>query len=81
MSDVRACADIYKWLNAPVKPVVPKSTPKPVESDDYNDSTLMPFGKYKGTPLGKLDDNYVAWLYEQERLSDERLYQWLHGKK
>lgn len=24
----------------------------------------MPFGKYKGTPLGEVPDSYLLWLYE-----------------
>lgn len=46
---------------------------------EYTDATPMPFGKYRGTPLGKLPDDYCEWLYEQNDLSDRRLYRWLHG--
>ncbi len=31
-----------------------------------NANTPMPFGKYKGTPLGKVDKKYVAWFLEQD---------------
>jgi hypothetical protein len=27
----------------------------------YNSSTLMPFGKWKGEPLGEVPDNYLEW--------------------
>lgn len=30
----------------------------------YTDETLMPFGKYKGTPLANVPNDYLLWLYE-----------------
>ena len=28
------------------------------------DADLMPFGKYKGTPIGEVQPEYLLWLYE-----------------
>jgi DNA polymerase-3 subunit epsilon len=87
MADVRACARIYKRLihgDQPLAhPVEQQKTP-PLSAHDlpdapYDDNTLMPFGKWRGTPLGKLDQGYCNWLYDQDNLSDRRLYKWLHG--
>ena len=33
-------------------------------------NNVMPFGKYKGTPLDKLPDSYVAWLLHDEILRE-----------
>jgi DNA polymerase-3 subunit epsilon len=78
LADCQACARVYAALQG-------KLPPPPVESlpdlREYNDSTLMPFGKYKGTPLGRLSKSYCSWLYEQKTLSDKALYRWLHGEK
>lgn len=27
------------------------------------DTDLMPFGKYKGTPMANVPDSYLLWLY------------------
>jgi hypothetical protein len=32
----------------------------------YTDKTLMPFGKYKDTPLIDVPADYLMWFYEQE---------------
>jgi len=29
---------------------------------EADDTTIMPFGKYKGTPLGDIDDSYFSQL-------------------
>lgn len=31
----------------------------------------MPFGKYKGTPLSQVPDNYVDWLLDQDWFTEE----------
>lgn len=31
-----------------------------------NDNSLMPFGKYKGTPIGKVPASYLDWLIGQD---------------
>jgi len=31
----------------------------------FNDKTPMPFGKYKGTPLGNVPASYLLWLYDE----------------
>lgn len=44
----------------------------PVEdrnTSGYNDSTPMPFGKYKGTPLIAVPADYLLWLHK-EKCSD-----------
>jgi DNA polymerase III epsilon subunit-like protein len=84
MADVRACARVYEKLihgDRPVQSV--QNRPIPVEQTpdvEYDDDTPMPFGKWKGTPLGRLPESYVQWMYDQESLSDRRLVAWLHGK-
>jgi uncharacterized protein (DUF3820 family) len=30
----------------------------------YTDKTLMPFGKFKGTPLEEVPASYLIWWYE-----------------
>ncbi|MDE2097262.1 MAG: DUF3820 family protein [Patescibacteria group bacterium] len=86
MADVRACARVYAHLIHGDRPKKANfsTTPNPKEYQvpphEYNDNTPMPFGKHRGTPLGKLPDDYVQWLYDQEKLSDARLTKWLHGK-
>lgn len=83
MADVRACARVYAFLLTGKKPAVRPVTPIMATSDtntpasEYNDNTPMPFGKYRGTPLGKLDQSYCEWLYAQEHLSDKKLSKWL----
>lgn len=83
MADVKACARVYAHLIHGDRPkALPPERPIPQETsveDEYDDDTPMPFGKHKGTPLGKLPDNYVNWLYDQDSLSDRRLSAWLHG--
>jgi DNA polymerase III subunit epsilon len=92
MADVRACLRIYEHLihgdrpkARPAEPVTTRSLKVPIPQeqpveDEYDDETPMPFGKYKGTPLGKLPESYAQWLYQQDSLSDRRLMVWLHGK-
>lgn len=85
MADVKACARVYGHLIHGDRPkALPTQTERPIPQEhsvdsEYDDDTPMPFGKYKGTRLGKLPDNYVDWLYDQESLSDRRLSKWLHG--
>lgn len=31
----------------------------------FTDRTPMPFGKYKGTPLGNVPARYLLWLYDE----------------
>lgn len=38
-------------------------------NNNYTDQTLMPFGKYKGTPLVAVPADYLLWLYK-EKTSD-----------
>lgn len=88
MADVRACARIYEHLihgDRPKArpPEAPPQRPIPQEQTpdtEYDDDTKMPFGKYKGTPLGCLPKDYCNWLYDQDNLSDKKLQRWLHGK-
>lgn len=35
-----------------------------------DDNSIMPFGKYKDTPLKNVPDRYLLWLYENW-LSDD----------
>ena len=85
LADVRACARVYERLIHGDRPLArPVKHQKPIPREqtpdvEYTDATLMPFGKHKGTPLGSLPASYCAWLYEQDKLSDRRLYAWLHG--
>jgi DNA polymerase III epsilon subunit-like protein len=88
MADVKACARIYEHLihgdrpkARPVEPPLAQQSKNVPDLREYNDSTPMPFGKYRGTPLSKLPESYCKWLYEQEKLSDELLAKWLHGDK
>ena len=36
-----------------------------------DDSTPMPFGKHKGTPMGEVPDDYLYWLHGQEGIFGE----------
>lgn len=81
LNDVRACARLYKFLIRGVKTPAPSTVPEVEIMREYDDNTLMPFGKCKGIPLGKLPKSYCSWLYGQESLSDRALYRWLHGTK
>ena len=42
---------------------------KPVEFDD---NTLMYFGKHKNTKLANLPDHYCLWLLEQDWIKDHK---------
>lgn len=44
---------------------------------EYNDLTLMPFGKYKGEPLQDVPASYLHYLWTQKPLSDVRLEQYI----
>ena len=35
------------------------------------DVDLMPFGKYKGTPMGSVPKDYLGWLLKQEGFADK----------
>jgi uncharacterized protein (DUF3820 family) len=35
------------------------------------DTDLMPFGKYKGTPLVSVPAHYLIWLHEKHRATKE----------
>lgn len=35
------------------------------------DHTPMPYGKYKGTPMANVPADYLLWLYENDRCSDD----------
>lgn len=63
MADVRACARVLRYLVKGPEEEQPKM--ERVPEADYTDETLMPFGKHKGTPLGKVDRSYLQWLREQ----------------
>ena len=45
---------------------------------NYNDDTLMPFGRYQGKPLIDVPARYLLWLYEkglnQKTQQDLKLY-------
>lgn len=47
----------------------------------YNDSTLMPFGKFKGIALANVEPQYLLWLYDTseqgKRLSDAKLAKYI----
>jgi len=43
---------------------------------DFNDYTLMPFGKHKGEQLGNVPDDYLIWLYNNHKL-DKRLSKYI----
>ena len=34
------------------------------------DSTPMPWGEHKGIPMGKVDPNYLLWLFRQNWIRD-----------
>ncbi len=34
------------------------------ENGAYRSEYLMPFGKYKGTPLSDIDHGYLEWAYD-----------------
>ncbi|MBD3627622.1 DUF3820 family protein [Cyclobacterium sp.] len=36
-----------------------------------NDQTLMPFGKYKNTPMANVPDSYLLWLYNRIMMKSE----------
>lgn len=42
---------------------------------------LMPFGKYKGTPIGTVPKTYLTWLFNQEGAEDKFpvLFDWFCG--
>jgi len=65
-------------------PLPPAPAPVKTAHDEataYTDETPMPFGKWKGTPLGKLRSDYRAWLASQDNLSDKRLHAYLHNNE
>lgn len=37
-----------------------------LEYKELTDDDLMPFGKYKNTPLGEVPYSYFVWLYDQD---------------
>lgn len=82
LQTMKRCMDnIVRILNGD-KPVLPTPyTGAAVLPDDgkpYTNDTIMPFGKYMGTPLGKIPDEYVLWMKEQPRMRNPRLAEWLH---
>ncbi len=47
----------------------------------YTNSTLMPWGKWRGKPLNSVPDDYWVWLLKQpEPIRDKRLVVWLEGR-
>ncbi len=34
-----------------------------------SDSDLMPYGKYKDTPMGEVPADYLLWLYENNKVN------------
>ena len=40
---------------------------------EYNDDTPMPFGKWKGDPLGKVPVGYFHWLWGERPMHDRKL--------
>ena len=38
----------------------------------FTDSTLMPFGKHKGMPLGEVPEGYLRWLGAQDWMYEQR---------
>jgi len=49
----------------------------PVEEDRFCDDTLMPFGKYKGTPLRNVPISYLRWLWDQRPMSNKQLEKYI----
>jgi uncharacterized protein (DUF3820 family) len=39
----------------------------------YTDSTPMPYGKYKGTPLIDVPAEHLIWLHTETKMRDEDL--------
>jgi uncharacterized protein (DUF3820 family) len=37
---------------------------------DLDDSSLMPYGKHKGTKMVDVPDSYLLWIYENDKCSD-----------
>jgi len=35
------------------------------------DESVMPFGKYKGDPIGTVPASYLLWLYEENKCYGE----------
>src|SRR6185369_6428688 len=42
----------------------PMELPKPTSNTTMTDESIMPFGKYKGEPMRKVDPEYLLWLWE-----------------
>lgn len=38
-----------------------------MKEEKMNDNSIMPFGKYKGDRLIYVPDNYLIWLYEENK--------------
>lgn len=54
----------------------------------YNDNTIMPFGIYKGKKLVDIPDDYLVWLYNNNKTNpplkkyiEENLYNKINIKK
>lgn len=76
MADVRACARILRFLvKGPEQPSMER-----VPEEEYTAETLMPFGKHKGIPLGKVDPSYLQWLRGQCPLTNELLNRYLKSR-
>lgn len=36
------------------------------------DTDLMPFGKYKGTPMANVPDDYLLWIYDKLQIDQKK---------
>jgi len=43
------------------------------------DTSKMPFGKYRGTPMSEVPDSYLVWFYGQDdaKASQPEVYQYI----
>lgn len=42
-----------------------------------NDESLMPWGKYKGIPIGEVPAEYLLWLYEEKGIHDPKVHSYV----
>lgn len=47
----------------------------------YADNDLMPFGKFKGTPLQDVPADYLLWLWSKRPSSDLKLDNYIWNSK
>lgn len=72
MADVRACATVLRFLvtgqrSAPTAAAANPANPvKQAPAPPYDNTTRMPFGKWRNTELGNVDPSYLKWLHGQD---------------